>query len=114
VKAEQAKEEQSELETAQQEIKKLQQELAKAQEKIKDLTEELNEEKTQTEKPKITHRKGTKLDKLKAFVLEGLYTKEQLMQKLSVSAGTLAVYLTKLRNELGLRIMKNTKIIQCA
>jgi len=114
IKAEQVKEEKSELESAQEIIKKLQDDLAKAQGEIKDLTEELHEVKeARTIKPKVKRRKGTKLDVLKKLVKEGIFTKAQLMQKLSVSANTLGVYLTKLRNELGMNITKGNEIIQC-
>ena len=114
IKAEQAKEEKSELESAQEIIKKLQDDLAKAQAEVKDLTEELREVKeAQTVKPKVKRRKGTKLDMLRDMVKRGIFTKAQLMQKLSVSANTLGVYLTKLRNELGMNITKGNEIVQC-
>jgi hypothetical protein len=53
---------------------------------------------------KIKRRSGTKLDRLKSLIKQGVYTKRQLAEQLQASMGTLAVYITKLRKEFGLMI----------
>jgi uncharacterized membrane-anchored protein YjiN (DUF445 family) len=75
------------------ELKAMLQEIVGEPETIKEVIE-----------PNIKRRKGTKMQRLAELIKEGVYTKNQLVEKLSSNLGTLNVYITKLRKEFGMLI----------
>jgi hypothetical protein len=79
-----------------------------SEDELKAMLHELVGDDEQTVEPvadiKIKRRAGTKLDKLKGLIKQGLFTKEQIAAELNASVNTLAVYITKLRKEFGLLI----------